>query len=158
MLASRANRSLPARLLVAVTVVGCAGCGARTALPRYLEPDGGDLVDGAEVGGSDDAGPPPACTGAPATTPPGFFNAMACSAPSCDAVGGATACPCAGAASPRECGFDAIHTDGHIFTALCDPATGTCLCTYDGAAACRCQSSAHPAGLCALDSPLNCCF
>jgi hypothetical protein len=134
-------------LLVVSTFV--FGCGARTELP-------GQAMSGAGSTGGD--GGPPACGSPPSASVTGFFNAGLCTPPtSCDDVGNAHVCPCAGAPSPNTCFFDAIHDDGHIFTAQCDTSTGACLCTIDGAR-CTCQNFTQPEPLCVLDSALNCCF
>jgi len=141
---------------VAVLMLGAlaVACGARTGLTT---PDA-DAESDAEAPLSDSGTMARACGNLPTAGLPGEYNAELCTDPTqCDDFGGANVCPCAGAASPQICGFEAIHDDGHIFTSQCDPSSGECQCIIDGNA-CTCQSSAHPAGLCTLGSPLNCCF
>jgi hypothetical protein len=140
---------LPALRAVVVSTF-LLGCGARTELLGQA-PSGA----GGSTGGD---GGLPACGSPPGASVTGFFNASLCTPPvSCDDIGGAHVCPCAGAPSPSTCAFVAIHDDGHIFVAQCDTSTGACLCTLDGAS-CLCQNSTQPEPLCELESALNCCF
>jgi hypothetical protein len=128
-----------------------AACGSRTELiaATETEGDGGLLPDG---------GVGRVCGAPPSAGIAGEYNATLCTDPTeCDEFGGVQVCPCAGAASPSICGFEAIHDDGHVFTAQCDPSTGACACILDGNP-CSCQGATMPSGVCTLGSPLNCCF
>ena len=143
-------------LVGGVVTLLAAACGARTDLDLGLGTAGGGDDDGSAP--QPDSGSERTCGAPPTAGAAGEFNATLCTDPSqCDDFGGAHVCACAGAASPAICGFEAIHDDGHIFTSQCDPSTGRCECILDGNA-CTCTGSTHPAGLCTLGSPLNCCF
>jgi len=137
-----------ASVLPCALAIVLVACGARTGLRGTGQGTTVTTPDGGEV---------PQCGALPPASTSGSFDAMLCSAPTCDDVGGAHVCPCADPISNDACGFDAIHDDGHVFSASCDLATGACLCVIDGAT-CACQSAADPVGLCVLGGSLNCCF
>jgi hypothetical protein len=120
-------------VMICGTIVAC---GSRTELITVTGDEDVPLPDG---------GTARLCGAPPSAGLAGEYNAALCTdAAQCDDFGGVQVCPCAGAASPSICGFEAIHDDGHIFTAQCDPSTG--------------QGATMPAGLCTIGSPLNCCF
>jgi hypothetical protein len=125
-------------------------CGART------DPTLAAAVDSLIIDTPDGQVREPVCGPLPGTGLPGFYNATLCTNPgACDDVGGREICPCAGAVSPALCGFDAIHDDGHVFTAQCDRATGVCQCIIDSR---RCACMGTAGALCGVGTSLNCCF
>lgn len=155
-------RSAPSfvRAVALLVAVALAACGSRTGLLVGEAPpaDGGtDASDAGADARDADGNVDRACGALPSAGPAGFFNAQVCGPDvPCDDVGGATVCLCADAGA-SICGFDAIHDDGHIFSAQCDLGTGKCECVIDGNH-CSCQGPTHPVGLCALGGSLNCCF